>query len=152
MTGFQIRKILFPTDFSDCSDAALDVLVALASQVGASVTAVHVVHVPEQFGPYEAWVYDRLEVEQAIVKETTAHLESYVKEKVPASIPSDRRVLTGVPDLEIAALAESGAYDLIVMGTHGRGGVSHLLMGSVAEKVMRRAPCPVLTVRPRAAK
>jgi nucleotide-binding universal stress UspA family protein len=148
MATFQVRKILFPTDFSACSDAALDALVALASQMKASITAAHVVHVPEQFGPYEAWVYDRLEVEQAIVKETRAHLESYVKEKIPSSIPADGQVLTGPPDLEITALAKNGGYDLIVMGTHGRGGVSHLLMGSVAEKVMRRAPCPVLTVRP----
>lgn len=148
MATYQIRKILFPTDFSACSDAALDALIALASQMNATVTALHVVHVPEQFGPYEAWVYDRLEVERAIVKETQAHLEKYVKEKIPSSITSDWRVLTGPPDLEIAAFAKSGGYDLVVMGTHGRGGMSHLLIGSVAEKIVRRCPCPVLTVRP----
>lgn len=152
MTTFQVRKILFPTDFSSCSDAAIDVLVALATQMNASITAVHVVHVPEQFGPYEAWVYDRLEVEKAIVKETQAHLEKYVQEKIPKSIPTDWRVLTGPPDLEIAGFAKTGGFDLVVMGTHGRGGVSHLLIGSVAEKVVRRCPCPVLTVRPPAEK
>ncbi len=146
--SFQVRKILLPTDFSKASEVALDAVVGLAPRLEASVTALHVVQLPERLGPYEAWLYDHAEVEQAVIKEARALLAKLMHEKVPPTIPVDWKVLSGPPHAEIIAAAEVGHYDLIVMSTHGRSGFASFWMGSVTERVLRHAPCPVLTIRP----
>ena len=143
---FRVRKILFATDFSECSEAALEAAAGIAATMQAPVTVLHVAYLPDASHPSEIWAYDHAEVVKTIVRDAKAELERYVAERFPAAVVTERRVAAGIPDVEIVEVAKAGGHDLIVMGTHGRSGLTHLLVGSVAERVLRSAPCPVLTV------
>jgi nucleotide-binding universal stress UspA family protein len=146
---FQIRRILVPTDFSDASTGALQMAIELAQRFGARITLFHAHQVPsyvfpEGMMPVSPPVLQDLE--QSIGLELTrlaAGVES-------AGVPVDHHQALGVPFAEVCRYAEEMHADLIVMGTHGRTGLRHVLLGSTAEKVVRKAPCPVLTVRPEA--
>jgi nucleotide-binding universal stress UspA family protein len=133
----RIRKILYPTDFSSHSNQAYFHAVALAESHGANLTAMFV-HTPA-FRPPEGTGHDSD--------------RDYWQEQLEQIHPADPRInvrhvlLEGDPAAEIVRYAEESAVDLIVMGTHGRSGLERLLMGSVAEKVMRDAPCSVLVVK-----
>lgn len=141
-----LRTILVPSDFSECSDEAVQYGLELAHRFGASLHLLHVVADPaaQPWGA-EAFSMPVLEVVEAWQKQA--------EERLQAAVPdADRDRVTVVsvvatPCAEILAYAAAHAVDLIVMGTHGRSGISHLLLGSIAERVVRRAPCPVLTVR-----
>jgi nucleotide-binding universal stress UspA family protein len=129
----RIRNILFPTDFSSYSNQAYLHAVAIAEAHHASLTLVYV-NVPAQAGDAEYW---RAQLEQ-------------IRPANPA-IPVTHVFLEGDPATEIVRYARDAGVDRIVMGTHGRTGTERLLMGSVAEKVLRDAPCSVLVVKlPRA--
>lgn len=130
--GFVIRQILFPTDFSEVSRRAGRTAADLARRFGARLHVLHVV--PPATDPTPA----------------PRGLEAAVAELGPGLeiIP---RTLSGLAGRTIVAYAREHGIDLIVMGTHGRTGFSHALLGSVAESVVRRAPCRVLTVPPAAA-
>jgi universal stress protein A len=141
-----IRKILCPTDFSGHTDAALGYASVLASESGATLYIVHVdeyrdatAALGEAALSYPApWaVADRCEVRHQLEK---------VRPTRP-SVDFEHRYLSGGPIREIVEFAERENVDLIVMGSHGRTGISRLLMGSVAEGVARRAPCPVMIVK-----
>lgn len=143
------RKILCPTDFSPGSQHAMQVAVRLAAGAGAELVLAHVWHVPAfAFGgvdPFPA------EVIQQMAGDHGRGLAAAVAE---AGALGARRVtsrlLTGVPwDQIVEALQEDEAFDLAVMGTHGRTGLARILLGSVTEKVVRHAPCSVLAARPR---
>lgn len=136
--------ILFPTDFSENSAAALDYASALAAQRGGRL---QIVHVSEAMPTAERPVtpYHSL---SGIVEAETAAREDL--EKVRPTVPgvaAERSLLHGDPGEEIIQFAEHAPADLIVMGTHGRTGITKLLMGSVAEAVVRGAPCPVVVVK-----
>jgi nucleotide-binding universal stress UspA family protein len=145
------NKILAPTDFSEDSKLALTYAVTLAQKFSSEIIVVHVdqplapVMVSELNPGLDVSTMNRIAEEGRLLalKEldaTTARLrESEVK------VRSLMRV--GAPFLEIIHAAQSEGTDLIVMGTHGRSGLAHVLMGSVAERVVNKAPCPVLTVR-----
>jgi nucleotide-binding universal stress UspA family protein len=137
-----INNILFPTDFSDRSMGAFHVASALARDYKAALTVLHVREVPTvafaEFGavppaalPSRAEVMDKLH--QFDAPDKAASIEYLVADGVPAD--------------EIVKAAEDRQCDLIVMGTHGRTGISRLVMGSVAEEVVRSAACPVLTLK-----
>jgi nucleotide-binding universal stress UspA family protein len=136
-----IHTILHPTDFSEQSGYALLLAGALARDYGARLVVLHAVAPPtvaygEGIIPPEP---------DLLLDEARAQLEQL---KVPdASVPTERRFEEGDPATEILHTAGEIHADLIVMGTHGRTGLSRLLMGSVAEQVMRQAPCPVLIVK-----
>jgi nucleotide-binding universal stress UspA family protein len=143
-----IKRILFATDFSECSNAALEFASHLASDTGARLYMVHVdglldVSIPsippvEGGYSYDApWGYERREV-----RETLAKIVPTV-----ANVAYEHCYLAGSPVAQILKLAEQEKIDLIVMGSHGRTGFTRLLMGSVAEGVVRSAPCPVLVVK-----
>ncbi len=141
-----IRKILVPTDFSECSDAALEYGRHMADTFGA---ALHVLHVVQD--PYtQPWAAEAF---PAPIGDLLAQWEEQARKRMLDSIPEDRRASAtvatriGSPFLEIVRYAQEQQVDLIVIGTHGRGPIGHMLLGSVAEKVVRKAPCPVLTVR-----
>lgn len=135
MTGF--THVLHPTDFSEPSQAACEKAVDLARQCGAKLTVLHVYANPLMAEGF-AYVPDpRPELEEK--------LSHVANEELPIAVERELRV--GVPAQEIVEFAREHNCDLIVMGTHGRTGLSHLLMGSVAENVVRRAPCPVMVVR-----
>ncbi len=144
-------KILAPTDFSEDSKLALSYTVTLAQKFSSEVIVVHVdqplapVMVSELNPGLDVSTMNRIAEEGRLLalKEldaTTARLrESGVKARGLMRV--------GAPFLEIINAAQSEGTDLIVMGTHGRTGLAHVLMGSVAERVVNKAPCPVLTVR-----
>lgn len=135
------KKILVPVDFSESSETALDWATVLARDTGATLLIIHVETVPLTTGGGE-YIY-------AIPEPPTQELLERLNKVVPkdASIPVVHRLLAGDPADAIIRAAESDEADLIVMGTHGRRGITRLLMGSVAEAVVRRATCPVLTVK-----
>jgi glycine betaine transporter len=140
-------KILVPTDFSIHADEALDTAIDLAGRYGASITIVHAFEPVIYAFPESSGIYTSLQLEDAI-GDIDKELE---KRKQSALAKGAKTVsvaqLSGFPPGEITDYAKSGGYDLIVMGTHGRRGFSRVLMGSVAERVLRTASCPVLSVR-----
>jgi len=135
------RKILFPTDFSHTGDAALELATSLARERGAKLLIVHVEEPPAAYGAGEMYYG----MPDPVTEDLRKMLERVAPED--ASIPCERRLITGDPAAAIAHLAQEEGVELIVMGTHGRTGLMRLLMGSVAEAVVRRAPCAVLTLR-----
>jgi len=142
---FPFRRILFPTDFSSFSAHALRHALALARKFKARLKAVHVIpHVfPSGDSDYFAapWLMTP-ETRQRIEEE----MRRFLAPAREARIDHETEVCEGDPWREIVSQAEDMAADLAVMGTHGRGGLEHLFLGSVAEKLIRRLPCPVLTV------
>jgi nucleotide-binding universal stress UspA family protein len=137
-----IRTILHPTDFSEPAEAAFSIASVLAREHGARVIVLHVYPPPAFHGE----VVDRRHGYEADLW----HLLDRYQGTGPA-VRVEHRLIEGRAAEEIVRLAEEEGCDLIVMGTHGRRGLARLLLGSVAEAVSRRAPCPVLTVRPNAA-
>ncbi|MEX2306259.1 MAG: universal stress protein [Pirellulales bacterium] len=142
------NRILIGTDFSECSSAALDVASHLASETGARLYIVHVNGIldvsvpaipPTEGGYYydAPWGHERHEVRERLTKIVPS----------VANIAYEHRYLTGLPVVQILKLAEEERIDLIVIASHGRTGFARLLMGSVAEGVMRGATCPVLIVK-----
>lgn len=140
-----VKRILVATDFSPAAEAALQMAIELAGAIGASVEVLHVVDLPSVHGiASEGYV--------PLPEAYRADVERQARERLNASIaglePRPQTVLReGKPKAEIVQYAREREIDLIAMGTRGRGGLPHLLMGSVAEHVVRTAPCPVLTVR-----
>jgi nucleotide-binding universal stress UspA family protein len=138
-----IHTILHPTDFSDNAAYALQLACSLARDHGARLIVIHG-HRPSlmMLGGMPAIPPSPIEEE---VEELEAQLQA-LKIPIPG-ITVERHLMQGEPVATIVEFARRVPCDLIVMGTHGRRGLRHLLMGSVAEQVVRKAPCPVLTVR-----
>src|SRR5262249_32720257 len=135
-----VHTILHPTDFSEPSEYAFRLACSLARDYGARLIVLHVVTPPVVvYG--EGVVPPGPELYQGGANVKLSQM------RVPADAPSERRQKEGDPATEILGVAQETRPDLIVLGTHGRTGLGRLLMGSVAEQVLRRAPCPVLTVR-----
>ena len=135
------RRILVPIDFSAGSDAALEMATSLARDSGGSLVLAHVeiISLSAAGGEYLN------AMPEPPTEELLAKLDAVA---LPDShVPVERRLLAGDPADAIVRLAQTEEVDMIVMGTHGRRGLSRLLMGSVAEAVVRAAPCPVLTVK-----
>ena len=140
-----LKKILVPTDFSECSDAAVKYGRAFAAAFQASLHLLHVVQDPYT----QPWAPEAF---PAPLGEMLADWQSQAGKRLVTLIPEAERedavvaTLVGSPFQEIVRYAAEQEIDLIVIGTHGRGALGHMLLGSVAEKVVRKAPCPVLTV------
>jgi len=135
-----IKTILHPTDFSEPSVAAFHLACSLARDHGSRLLLLHVVTPP-------AVAYT-----EGVMLTPTDEIKEQLWEKLDEIAPDtaievERHMMEGVPAEEILRLAEETGCDLIVMGCHGRRGLSRLLMGSVAEEVVRKATCPVLTVK-----
>ena len=133
-----VRKILIPTDFSESSDRALEIGASLARVHGGMVLLIHVVeqhHPPNVPAPYV------LPAESVrVARRTLAKIDL-------TGITCQRILSKGAPVSEILKVADEESVDLIVMSTHGRRGLTRLLMGSVAEGIVRKASCPVLTIK-----
>ena len=144
-----VTKILVPTDFSESADAALSYAKTLAGCLGASLHLLHVFTDPEALAAYapEAYVPVPVEIKQKALEDARAHLEERLDADEEAYFRGTRAIVTGLIAKQIVKYAADHGMALIVMGTHGRRGMAHLLLGSVAEHVVRTAPCPVLTVR-----
>jgi glycine betaine transporter len=161
----RIRHILAPVDFSDTSAHALQYACEMAALLGARLTVVHVanpkkleeslsgldaierlagaLNVPPDPQSYVPSLYQQEGVEKSLHGRMRTMLEPIEQ----AGCAAQTVLVQGYPSLEIVNYAKEHAIDMIVMGTHGRGPIGHLLLGSVAENVVRRAHCPVLTVR-----
>jgi len=135
------KTILFPTDFSTASDAALVHAEALARQSGARLLIVHVEEPPLAYGGGELYY--------GLPEPDSERILKMLEDVRPAdpAVPFTHRLTMGDPAGEIVRLAAEAPAEMIVLGTHGRTGMVRLLMGSVAEAVVRRAPCPVLVYR-----
>lgn len=145
------RKILFATDYSELSEEALDVATRLAKDEDAVLLIVHVsetekypigepcVHEPQPFEP------EVEELKTVVPADPTVRYEHRLAYGEPGSVEHTK------PAEVIVKVAEEEGADMIVLATHGRKGLAHLLMGDVAEEVMRNAPCPVVAVRHRVA-
>ena len=139
--------LLFATDFSESSDYAFTYALALAKQFDSQLGLIHVINEPVDLrGFYVPHIsFDKLEEEieqgarKVMEKFCRTHLADYEKH--------DCYVVPGIPYEEIIKKAEEIGADLIVMGTHGRTGFDHVLFGSTAEKVVRKSPVPVMTIR-----
>jgi nucleotide-binding universal stress UspA family protein len=139
-----IKTILHPTDFFQCSQDALRIACSLAREHGARLIVLHVTSVPDlAYTGYGAPGSPLAAAEY--LADVRRNLEGL---GAPGSQPPlETRLEEGDPATEILGVAAETPADLIVMGTHGQTGLAHLLMGSVAEEVVRKAPCPVLTLR-----
>lgn len=135
-----IRTIVCPTDFSDRAAPALELATALARDYSAKLVLVHVTTPPVQ--AVGGGVLVGVPVDSSA---EAAHLDTV--RVADRRVEVRRLTVVGHPATEIVRLAQEEGADLIVMGTHGRGGLARVLVGSVAEAVLRHAPCPVLTVR-----
>ncbi len=142
----QLKRILVPIDFSEASEKAVKYATRFADQFGSSVTLLHVIQpmvYPADFG-YPPTIVDTLdEAVQQRIEEKLAALADQ------GGFKMDRLVRLGQPYFEIANAARELDVDLIIISTHGRTGLKHAFLGSTAERVVRHAPCPVLTVRER---
>ena len=144
-----ITRILVPVDFSAHSEQAFAYAAMLARRFGASLELLHVVEDPfvsgawgsDGFDPYIPDLIDRQ------VADARRRLREMKEIRAADGDAVEPVVLIGTPAKTIVDHAAAGTFDLIVMGTHGRKGLAHALMGSVAERVVRTAPCPVVTVR-----
>jgi nucleotide-binding universal stress UspA family protein len=144
-----LRRILVPTDFSKSSANALTYAAAFAEKFGAEIILLHVVQDLALFIPEAVLVAPppAPPVEQ-FTAAARAALERVIGDLRPPGLNVRPEVVEGTPYEEIIRVARERAVDLIVIGSHGRTGLAHLLLGGVTDKVVRRAPCPVLTVRP----
>jgi nucleotide-binding universal stress UspA family protein len=142
------KKILCPVDFSKFTSEVVTYAASMAKQYGAELHMLHVIPNLTYFTPYESF----------LTPENLVAMEKNIQDEVDrdfgrilsrVDIDAKKVVRTGVAFVEIIDYAKSEGMDLIVMGTHGRSGIEHILIGNVAEKVVRKSPCPVMTIRPR---
>jgi nucleotide-binding universal stress UspA family protein len=145
----QFRHILAPTDFSEYSKQAVVAALELARKFGAKLTVLHVVELPPY--PVEGYVPPAVNATflDDLERQATQDLAQLVPEAESNNVEVVRLVAVGSPYRTIIDTAEAAQVDLIVMATAGRSGFSRLIMGSIAERVVRTATCPVLTIRPR---
>lgn len=140
-----LKSIMVPIDFSNASTKALTYAVALAKQSGAKITPIFVVELPEVVGLFQL-LLEEDEMKEACKGKVLKFLR---KASVPHDVIADVLVRKGRPHHEITDAARTLKVDLIVISTHGYTGVNRAILGSVTERVVREAPCPVLVVRER---
>lgn len=147
-SGVSIRCVLVPTDFSEGSHAALSFAITLVQRCGASLHLLHVVEElsgPQPLGPH---VGIRSELARAIERSVWDDLRQQLSDRDSEALHVQMALEWGTPGVEILRYANAHRVDLIAMGKTGRGALAHLLMGRVAENVVRNAPCAVLSVDP----
>jgi nucleotide-binding universal stress UspA family protein len=142
-----IKKILLAVDFSDNSIKACEYAVQLARKFDARITLLHVINEPVDLrGFYVPHIsFERLEkeIEESAVK----MMEKFALNSLDGYANIETSIIAGIPYEEILKKAGDEQVDMIILGTHGRAGIDHFLFGSTAERVVRTATCPVLTVR-----
>lgn len=144
----EITRMLVPTDFSPASDLAFHYAIDLAGRHGSRLHLLHVIDESAFATAYPDGFYMELPgVRAAMMDDAKAQLDRMAETCGKANLTATTEVAVGRPAATITAKANERGTDLLVMGTHGRSGVAHLLIGSVAERVVRTAPCAVLTVR-----
>ena len=143
----EIKRVLVPIDFSDYSKNSLKYAVKLVKSFNAELFLVYVVEpviYPPDFSMGQIAIPS---IDSEVDKRANDELNSLAKTEIPAEIKCKCIIKTGKPFLEIIETAKEENIDLIIIASHGHTGVEHILFGSTAEKVVRKAPCPVLTLR-----
>jgi nucleotide-binding universal stress UspA family protein len=142
-----MKRILVAVDFSECSVVALDLAATIAGKFEARLLVLHVLHDPaESPGFYMAKKAGK-KVFRNMKDAAQQMMADFVKKHLKKFKEFDDFIVSGLPAAQIISFAERKKVDVIVMGTHGRGGLNRLMLGSVADKVVRTATCPVLIVR-----
>lgn len=141
--SINLKRILAPVDFSETSDKAFDYALSLARVFEAEVIALHILQEPILYQPTTAQSY-----RDAFERSMQDNLDSLLNRHTVEGVSVTTAMKQGAPFLEIIQFAQEKNCDMIVMGTHGHGPIQNMLMGSAAEKVVRKAKCPVLVVRP----
>jgi nucleotide-binding universal stress UspA family protein len=142
-----VRRILAPTDFSDISVATVLQAGEMAEHFGAELVVLHVIPPIPTLPSDPHYNFEVPAYQEALRENAERQLTATVREQIQADIPARTLAAYGDPAREIVRIAEEEAADLIVIATHGLTGWQHIVFGSVAEKVVRTAKCPVLTVR-----
>ena len=143
----KFKRVLCPVDFSDDSKVALAYAADIVRAAGGELLVLHVVEpilYPVEYGMAPVPTVD---LESTATANARMKLEELVTEEVTAGVSVSTKVIFGRADTQVCDFASEGDFDLIVLATHGLTGLKHLLLGSVAERVVRHAPCPVLTVK-----
>jgi nucleotide-binding universal stress UspA family protein len=147
----RIKNILVPTDFSDFARYALDYALAFAQAFKAKITLIHVTPEREMDAIRQVSTFFEPGQLEKLMKERESEDQRQLDELIPADLKKGIEVETihtvGIPFMDIIRTAREKKVDLIIIATHGRSGLSHMLFGSVAEHVVRKAPCPVLSIR-----
>jgi len=144
-----VKRILFATDFSDNSKYALTFAISFAQKYDAMLYILHVIQQPSYpLGMYAEISFDAMDkFSQSISDAVEKEMQTLKEKDLRGYGKYECMIVHGTPFLEILRMAKEKNVELIVVGTHGRTGLDHVLFGSTAEKVVRRAPCPVLSVR-----
>jgi nucleotide-binding universal stress UspA family protein len=140
------QHVLVPIDFSEHADRALDYAVMWCRRLKGHLTLIHVIQSLSEVGIDRVTTLPAAHLE-TLERELTHHMQRYLQRVQDAGIEGDMILVHGSPVDETIDTVKARHIDLIIMGSHGRTGVSHMLLGSMAEKLVRLAPCPVLVVR-----
>jgi nucleotide-binding universal stress UspA family protein len=140
------RLILSPVDFSQTSQRAFETALDLAARLNAEVRVMHVYQLPASALPEGVWQTPN-DLEATVEEALQKRLDEFVEQSAAKGITVSTGLCEGVPYVEITRAAQELGADMIVIGTHGRTGLAHLMLGSVAERVLRTSDIPVLTVR-----
>ena len=143
----RFNTILLATDFSETSRIAADYAMDLARSFDAHLVVLHVINEPVDLRGFYVPHISFEQLEKEIEAGAAQMLESFCREKLGETGNYETAITTGVPFEEILRTADERSADLIVIGTHGRTGLDHLIFGSTAERVVRSASCPVMTIR-----
>lgn len=143
-----IKRILCPVDFSEFTRETLNYAEEIAKRFSADLIVLHAIPNLNYYTPYESFIFpdSMLSVEKKIEEEAKKDMDNLIRD---SEIPVKRLIKWGIPHMTILETIKEENIDLVVMATHGRGGIEHIIMGSVAEKVIRKSPCPVLIIRPK---
>ena len=144
----EIKKIVVPVDFSENSKKILQDAVTKAGQLDAKVMVIYVVEGMEKYAGLSIPHIPFAEFEEDLVRSATNKLERFLEDNMDPSVAFESQVLQGDIVEKINTFAESEGADMIIMGTHGYKGLEKVLFGNVAERVVKTAPCPVLTINP----
>jgi nucleotide-binding universal stress UspA family protein len=147
----EIRQILAPTDFSESSKQAVACAYKLAQTFGAKLLLLHVVELPTYAVEVFLPSVDGTTLVDELERQARLDLAQLLAKAQDSTVELTFQACLGTPYYKIVEVAGAEKVDLIVMATHGHTGLSHLVIGSVAERVVRMAPCPVLTIRPTSA-
>ncbi len=142
----EIKKILFPVDFTASSDKVLPYVKLMADKLGSKIFLVHVVRGAEEFAGFEMGAAWYSSFEKELIDGAEKAMARFVEEN--ALNDASTTVIVGSAGEEIVKFAEENGIDMVIMGTHGRKGLEKIMFGSVAAEVVKKAKCPVLTVNP----
>jgi nucleotide-binding universal stress UspA family protein len=143
-----VKKILVPVDFSDNSQKVFATAVNVATKCGSKLVCIFVVQSFEDYSGFFVPHMPIIQFQEEMVSSAEKKMAEFLEANLPQAMNGGSKVMVGDVGEEIVAFAAQEKVDMIVMGTHGYKGLERVLFGSVAEQVVKTAPCPVLTVNP----